>query len=158
MFYLHFLALPMFFFLRNDISTQFLALNSGPRTSFDLPYYFISTVPLPSNSTFISKESGAIQFPVAYLPLLVNTLTQLLCVAGVHRLTTRVSSLTVTLVLVVRKAVSLVISVLGIGMMGRGQSAEVNKVMMWTGAGIVLLGTVGYSVGSKSNGNKSKNE
>ncbi|KAF5331720.1 hypothetical protein D9611_007534 [Ephemerocybe angulata] len=46
-------------------------------------------------------------------PLLMNTLTQLLCVSGVHRLTTRVSNLTVTLILVVRKAVSLVISLKG---------------------------------------------
>jgi hypothetical protein len=32
-------------------------------------------------------------------PLVLNTITQLVCVAGVHRLTTRVSALAVTLVL-----------------------------------------------------------
>ncbi|KAJ7485248.1 UAA transporter family-domain-containing protein [Mycena galericulata] len=95
MFYLHFLALPMFF----------------------------------------------LHIPQAYLPLLLNTVTQLLCVAGVHRLTTRVSALTVTLVLVVRKAVSLIISV----WLGRG--AEVD-----------LRGTIGYSMATGRAKEKEKME
>lgn len=167
MFYLHFLALPMFLFLRDDLSAQFSAVNAGPRTSFALPN-FPGISSFPRNSTFVSKGlvasgPGAVHIPTTYLPLLLNTLTQLLCVAGVHRLTTRVSALTVTLVLVVRKAVSLVLSVVGIGMMGKGRSAEVDKLMMWSGAGMVLLGTVGYSIGSgkpatKDDGDKSKKE
>lgn len=48
-------------------------------------------------------------------------------------------------------------------MMGKGRSAEVDKLMMWSGAGMVLLGTVGYSIGSgkpatKDDGDKSKKE
>jgi UDP-xylose/UDP-N-acetylglucosamine transporter B4 len=59
----------------------------------------------------------------------------------VHRLTGKVSSLTVTLTLVVRKAVSLVISVLLYGGDGKG------NVKMWAGAVLVLAGTIGYSMG-----------
>jgi UDP-xylose/UDP-N-acetylglucosamine transporter B4 len=49
----------------------------------------------------------------------------------------------VTLTLVVRKAVSLVISVLMYG--GDG----VRNMAMWAGAALVLAGTVGYSMGGK---------
>ena len=57
-------------------------------------------------------------------------------------MTSKVSSLSVTLVLVVRKAVSLVISVMLV-QGGKGNLA------LWIGAGCVLAGTVGYSM-SKS--------
>ncbi|KAF9464285.1 UAA transporter [Collybia nuda] len=162
MFYLHFLSLPMFLFLRHDLSVQFATVNAGTPTSLTLPN-FAGIFPLPRNTTVTSQGLRIIHIPAAYLPLLINTLAQLLCVAGVHRLTTRVSALTVTLVLVVRKAVSLVLSVVGIGMMGRSQTTEVDKFMMWTGAGMVLLGTVGYTIGTggpptKNNGDKPKKE
>jgi UDP-xylose/UDP-N-acetylglucosamine transporter B4 len=133
MFYLHFLALPMFLFLRNDLSAQFNIINSGPVTNFSLPPFLPSILPQPLSLTL----------PKAYIPLLLNTLTQLLCVAGVHRLTTRVTSLTVTLVLAVRKAASLVISVVWLQTAGPG-----DLKMMWIGATLVMVGTVGYSVGS----------
>jgi UDP-xylose/UDP-N-acetylglucosamine transporter B4 len=90
--------------------------------------------------------------PAAYIPLLLNTLTQLFCVAGVHRLTTRVSALTVTLVLVVRKAVSLLISV------WMGGAAQVDQTLMWIGAGMVLAGTVGYSLATGRARGKEKKE
>ncbi|KAJ7471839.1 UAA transporter [Mycena latifolia] len=166
MFYLHFLALPMFFLLRNDIVSQLESVNAGARSSFKLPLprtlMSVLTIPPPFSLPFSILSTPAddksphlvglrrtdtsvgpalaLEMPQAYLPLLVNTLTQLVCVAGVHRLTTRVSALTVTLVLVVRKAVSLMISV----WMGRG--ARVDQGLMWTGAAMVLAGTVGYSV------------
>lgn len=130
-----------------------------------------------------------VSLPKAYLPLLVNTLTQLLCVSGVHRLTTRVSNLTVTLILVVRKAVSLVISLKGpvlaeqasrfLGVQralerneagqwiwntagqvvkaalgvdedaaGKRVPPSVDEKKMWIGAALVLLGTVGYTIGT----------
>ncbi len=143
----------------------------------------------------------SLSVPTIYFPLVLNTITQLVCVAGVHRLTTRVSSLTVTLILVVRKAVSLVISVIGISQVGRAfrtaivrflavigrglgmpimydmgrphwifgvnvdgvlglvgtafvaagptkRPQQVDNRMMWTGAALVLLGTIGYTVGT----------
>ncbi|KAG6888020.1 hypothetical protein C0995_011062 [Termitomyces sp. Mi166 len=144
MFYLHFLALPMFFSVRSDLKAQFHAVNNGPRMSIDL--------------LFPQKNIVELTVPAAALPLLLNTLTQLLCVSGVHRLTTRVSALTVTLVLVVRKAVSLVLSVVGVGLIGHGKdpSSEVDMVIMWSGAAMVLVGTVIYSIGSKKTDMKKK--
>ncbi|KAJ7159827.1 UAA transporter [Mycena crocata] len=153
MFYLHFLALPMFFFVRGDITSQLVSVNAGPRSSLSLPVpnTVISALmipppfALPSSAlslhlTGTDKPGLVLDIPQAYLPLLLNTLTQLFCVAGVHRLTTRVSALTVTLVLVVRKAASLLISV----WMGRGTKAD--QTLMWTGATMVLAGTIGYSL------------
>ncbi|KAF8816504.1 UAA transporter [Phlegmacium glaucopus] len=146
--------------------------------------------------------SVSLSIPHIYLPLVLNTITQLVCVAGVHRLTTRVSALTVTLVLVVRKAISLIISVvgithvghvirgfaflasekicgvlgldgsmfdwslwnifrldldamfssLGVALVGPGegkQSQEVDTRLMWTGAALVLVGTIGYAIGTR---------
>ena len=151
----------------------------------------------------------SMSIPHIYLPLVLNTITQLVCVAGVNRLTTRVSALTVTLVLVIRKAISLIISVIGImhlGRMIRGfvslasakicsvlgldvstlfgldldvvvrslgvpsslggleekQLQEVDMRLMWTGAALVLFGTIGYTIGNRpredKNQEKSKQE
>ncbi|KXN89355.1 UDP-xylose and UDP-N-acetylglucosamine transporter [Leucoagaricus sp. SymC.cos] len=130
LFYLHFLSLPMFIFLRKDIQTQVNLVSTQDQTdtleiSFHIPY--------------------------AFVPLLLNTITQLLCASGVHRLTTRVSSLTVTLILVVRKAISLLLSVLGAGIIpgvGGGKARMVDHRMMWSGAALVLVGTVLYSIGT----------
>ena len=156
----------------------------------------------------------SVSIPHIYLPLVLNTITQLVCIAGVHRLTTRVSALTVTLVLVIRKAISLVISIIGIMHVGQAicgfiflasakvcnvlgldldestlwnlfgldldvvvrslgipsslegleekQLQEVDMQLMWTGAALVLLGTIGYAIGSRprevKNQGKSKQE
>jgi UDP-xylose/UDP-N-acetylglucosamine transporter B4 len=157
MFYLHLLALPMFIFLRKDLISQLNAINAGPSFTF--------TIPLPAQTnpsflpfdwnrfSFLSHSQIIIHIPSTYLSLLINTLTQLLCVAGVHRLTTRVSALTVTLVLVVRKAASLVLSVVGVSVLpgwgGRAhrekRAQEVDIQMTCVGATMVLLGTIGYA-------------
>lgn len=140
MFYLHFLSLPMFFFIWGDISSQLRDIHSPPS-----PKLFFN-------------------IPTVYIPLALNTLTQLVCVAGVNRLTTRVSALTVTLVLVVRKATSLVLSIMGDGfvvkyaaraMMGddhKTKRVEVDERMMWTGAVLVMMGTIGYTIASGRRG------
>jgi UDP-xylose/UDP-N-acetylglucosamine transporter B4 len=144
-----------------------------------------------STSFFRHPFVLSLSIPHIYLPLILNTLTQLLCVAGVHRLTTRVSALTVTLILVVRKATSLIISVIGVpqvalvlkellgirdgewgvfgvnldpvirtlgtAFVGSGEAKrpqEVDNRMMWMGAVLVLLGTIGYTIGSHLKGVK----
>ena len=66
--------------------------------------------------------------------------TQLVCINGVNRLTARVSSLGVSLVLVVRKATSLVISVVLL-------NGEAGSLGLWGGAAAVMLGTLGYTYG-----------
>ena len=232
MFYLHFLALPMFIPLLPDLAAQMHSLNSqGPRVELKFPIplpaslnltttfpdlpppYSLPSLPIhifrqPGNMSLLSITESinqnsttqsffhhpfvlSLSIPHIYLPLVLNTLTQLLCVAGVHRLTTRVSALTVTLILVVRKATSLIISVIGVPQMalmlkellktrdgewgffgidldavihtlgtafvGSGEAKRPQKVdnrMMWTGAVLVLLGTIGYTIGSRPKGVK----
>jgi solute carrier family 35 (UDP-xylose/UDP-N-acetylglucosamine transporter), member B4 len=149
MFYLHFLAMPLFLFVWNDLVAQFRAVHSGPRIQIppSLTGLYQSnpslSYPLSHHTPNDTSTSTYLTIPTAYFPLLLNTLTQLFCASGVHRLTGKVSSLTVTLTLVVRKAVSLVISVLLFGGDGGG------NIMMWAGAVLVLVGTVGYSVGGR---------
>lgn len=153
----------MFFLVRHDLVAQIGAVNSGPKFFLQVPAPLAlplsSTLSSPSFASFVSPSTvnakvltSGIPIPKIYVPLLLNTLTQLLCVAGVHRLTTRVSSLTVTLVLVVRKAASLVVSVLWVRGSGDGGST-----MMWVGAALVMGGTVGYSVGSGRKGGRQAN-
>ena len=138
MFYLHFLSLPVFFSVRRDLTVQVKELFTSA-TTFHVPLV-----------------AARITLPTVLPALLANTLTQLLCVAGVNRLTTRVPALTVTLVLVVRKAVSLVLSVLLF------DGANVTWAMLWTGAFLVFTGTVAYTVSSRApinrNGKREKKE
>ena len=101
-----------------------------------LPHLPIHLFPQPGNLSLLSISQSlsktnlstdfndypllvSVSIPHIYLPLVLNTITQLVCVAGVHRLTTRVNALTVTLVLVIRKAISLIISMIGIVHVGR---------------------------------------
>lgn len=149
MFYLHFLATPMFIFMRHDLSAQLRVVHSGPKFMVPLSLSALYEIkpaflyPQVYKQSFSTSSSYA-EIPAAYVPLFLNTLTQLFCMSGVHKLTGKVNSLTVTLTLVVRKAISLVISVLMYGdVEARG------NVKMWVGAGLVLLGTIGYSVGGK---------
>ena len=129
MFYLHFLALPLFFFIRHDLTVQARTLlASQARTS-------TFSVPL---------AAARFTLPAVLPALLANTLTQLLCTAGVNRLTTRVPALTVTLVLVVRKAVSLVLSVVLF------DGSDVTWGMLWSGAFLVFAGTVGYTLSGRT--------
>lgn len=49
--------------------------------------------------------------PIRMAYLLINALTQFLCIRGVHLLSAKTSSLTVTIVLNIRKLVSLLLSI-----------------------------------------------
>lgn len=146
MFYIHALALPLFYFSRESIATEFARSSASPTVS-------LASAPLPFVHAFLPKTldgpAAALALPATLWYLLANTLTQLLCVVGVNRLTGRVSSLTVTLILTVRKAVSLLLSVAVYG----GQA----NAMMWTGAALVFVGTIGYSTRSRS-GTKDKKD
>jgi len=133
MFYLHFLALPMFLPLTADICEQVQIVNASP------PVPLLS---FTSSQTIKDRGGGegvgGIHVPAFWVPVVLNITTQLVCVSGVHRLTAKVSSLTVTLVLAVRKAVSLVLSVVVIGG-GRGDE------WLWGGSLLVLGGTMLYA-------------
>ncbi|KAG9042681.1 golgi uridine diphosphate-N- acetylglucosamine transporter [Tulasnella sp. UAMH 9824] len=164
LFYLHFLGMPMFAFFGRDLLSQFQIANASPpveisavsllrsaqpavQDAFYIPATPITPQPYPpyvykyleKAIVFADAVIPAFTIPSFWIPLGLNILTQLVCVSGVHRLTSRVSSLTVTLILVIRKAVSLGISVLLI-------QGNKGNVWLWGGAAAVLMGTVMYSV------------
>lgn len=88
LFYTHFLPLPGFAFFYSDITSHL-------RLAFES-----STYALPFGSV-----------PIVPLYLLGNVLTQYLCISSVYVLTTECSSLTVTLVITLRKFFSLLFSI-----------------------------------------------
>ncbi|TRM61135.1 UAA transporter [Schizophyllum amplum] len=83
-FYTHFLSLPIFLFLIPDIQQGMQSLSA------------------PQNNR---------SAPLAFALLITNLLSQLVCVRGVNRLTSQVSSVSTNLVLTIRKALSLCFSV-----------------------------------------------
>lgn len=78
--------------------------------------------------------------------LLLNSLTQIACISGVHRLSTQTSALTVSIVLNIRKVVSLLLSIWLFG--------NVLPVGVLVGAGIVFVGGGVYGIpdGKKEDG------
>ncbi|KAK0244425.1 UAA transporter [Armillaria nabsnona] len=113
-FYTHCLSLPVFLFLIQDVR-QGLASLSEP-----------------------TEASAA---GMAWLILAGNLVTQLICVSGVNRLTSRVSSVSTNLVLTTRKAISLCFSV---WWFGNGWNLQLG-----VGASMVFLGSMLYSAGAR---------
>uniref|UniRef100_A0A8C7KLP4 Solute carrier family 35 member B4 n=1 Tax=Oncorhynchus kisutch TaxID=8019 RepID=A0A8C7KLP4_ONCKI len=75
--------------------------------------------------------------PVLWLYLLLNVITQYVCIRGVFILTTECASLTVTLVVTLRKFISLIISILFF--------KNPFTAWHWVGTGVVFLGTLIYT-------------
>lgn len=105
LFYSHTLSLPFFLLRLPDLRAQSRAIITSP--SF-LSYFSATTL-----------HSGPVQFiqpvmskiPVQLVFLLINACTQYLCIRGVNQLSARSSSLTVGIVLNIRKLVSLLLSI-----------------------------------------------
>ncbi|XAO25537.1 hypothetical protein I312_104365 [Cryptococcus bacillisporus CA1280] len=145
LFYGHFLSLPLFTPFYSDLIQTYNAYTSSPSlTLLSIPRPSASLFPALFTETPISFSSAKyfdwheLLIPSAMFALALNLITQGLCVRGVNRLTTRVNSVTVNMVLTVRKAVSLVISVWYYG-----------SGVTWSlviGGGMVLLGTILYSL------------
>ncbi|KAG6909264.1 hypothetical protein DXG01_001326 [Tephrocybe rancida] len=109
-FYTHFLSLPAFLFLIPDIKQGYNSLSQGPSTSSSL---------------------------LSFMILGGNLISQLICVSGVNRLSSQVSSVSTNLVLTARKALSLCLSV---WWFGNGWNAQLGA-----GAGMVFLGSAMFS-------------
>ncbi|KAJ7600470.1 UAA transporter [Mycena floridula] len=112
-FYTHFLSLPIFLFLTSDIKQGISSLSN-------------------------SSDSSPL---VTWLILGSNLVSQLVCVSGVNRLTSRVSSVSTNLVLTARKALSLCFSVWWSGSQWNFQ--------LVVGAVMVFLGSVMFSQGAE---------
>ena len=103
LFYSHTLSLPFFVSLLPELRSQGQALLLSPGTT---------------TLIYASSPTGAYHWfhkamaktPVQVVFLLTNALTQYLCIKGVNQLSARTSSLTVTIVLNIRKLVSLLLS------------------------------------------------
>ncbi|KAL7425048.1 golgi uridine diphosphate-N-acetylglucosamine transporter [Cryptotrichosporon argae] len=141
LFYCHFLSLPFFLPLAPSLSATLSSYASSPPMAlFALP------VPDPAVDMLTVRAGLAdhlvnwktVAVPSALVALAVNVVTQGMCIRGVNRLTSRVSSTTVNLVLTLRKAVSLAISV---WFYGSGVSTG-----LLLGGAMVLGGTMVYSL------------
>ncbi|KAM4039539.1 nucleotide sugar transporter SLC35B4 [Anomaloglossus baeobatrachus] len=78
-----------------------------------------------------------IQMPIMWFYLLMNVITQYVCIRGVFILTTECPSLTVTLVVTLRKFLSLIFSIL--------YFKNPFTTWHWTGTFLVFLGTLLYT-------------
>ncbi len=169
LFYSHFLSLPLFAIRAPQLMAELSEANATPKVEMlktlvragkgvaggagrpSIGSQLLGLLGLRTDDLY-SRLADA-QVPSFYLLLGLYVLTQLVCITGVNRLTTRVSSVGVTLTLSVRKAVSLAISIYIAG--GAGQKGGARLGLLWIGAVAVLVGTVGYARGSSSS-SKSK--
>lgn len=105
LFYSHILALPLFIPFLPGMERQFLKLAASPPLS--LPNHdVLSKLPFDLQSGI---DKTHIPSQLAYL--VMNVLTQYACIRGVNLLASAASALTVTIVLNVRKLISLLLSI-----------------------------------------------
>lgn len=114
LFYTHVLSLPFFTIFEGDIVRQFSQIMTSPRVNL-IPTSlntYISTV--PGLSIIVKKDHFFSLFtspPRRLLILLTNAITQYVCVRGVNNLAGNSTALTVSIVLNIRKFVSLLLSI-----------------------------------------------
>ncbi|KAG9342556.1 hypothetical protein JZ751_015963 [Albula glossodonta] len=116
LFYNHCLPLPGFLLLASDIYNHSVLFSQSA----------------PVEVPLIGKD-----VPVMWVYLLMNVITQYVCIRGVFILTTECASLTVTLVVTLRKFVSLIISIL--------YFRNPFTAWHWAGTAMVFLGTLLYT-------------
>ncbi|KAF9454828.1 UAA transporter [Macrolepiota fuliginosa MF-IS2] len=112
-FYTHALSLPVFMFLGSDITQGVKSLSNAPSRSSAL---------------------------ASYAMLAGNLVSQLICVSGVNRLSSQISSVSTHIVLTARKAISLCLSV---WWFGNDWNAE-----LAIGASMVFFGSILYTTGN----------
>lgn len=90
-----------------------------------------------SQSTPVVFTEAGLSVPIMWIYLLVNVITQYVCIRGVFILTTECASLTVTLVVTLRKFISLIFSIL--------YFQNPFTTWHWLGTALVFLGTLLYT-------------
>ncbi|XP_036431838.1 UDP-xylose and UDP-N-acetylglucosamine transporter [Colossoma macropomum] len=108
-----------------------------------LPGFLLLSTNIYNHAVFFS-QSTPVEVPVIGQPvpvmwvyLLMNVITQYVCIRGVFILTTECTSLTVTLVVTLRKFLSLIISIL--------YFQNPFTAWHWVGTAVVFLGTLLYT-------------
>ncbi|CDZ98442.1 udp-n-acetylglucosamine transporter [Phaffia rhodozyma] len=162
LFYSHFLSLPLFAPLLPSLPATCRELNASPPLQLSLSPFVPTSAMAFLVDTFDKGEKGALTFwspdqifnilkyigvdllielplPRVWAWVGVNVLTQAVCVGGVNRLTSKVSNLTLSLILTVRKAFSLLLSVWWF------QGFENLSWGMILGGSFVMVGTGLYS-------------
>lgn len=107
LFYSHLLSLPLFLPFMPSMWTQFNKLAS----SKPLPLPIASLFGVEKLSDNFQRSVDMIQIPSQLFYLVMNVLTQYACIRGVNLLAAASSALTVTIVLNIRKLVSLLLSI-----------------------------------------------
>lgn len=106
LFYSHLLALPLFIPFLPSMHRQFLKLAASPPLGLPFRDSYATNLP-PELQSGLDK----IHIPSQLAYLVTNVLTQYACIRGVNLLAAAASALTVTIVLNVRKLVSLLLSI-----------------------------------------------
>ncbi|XP_051890187.1 UDP-xylose and UDP-N-acetylglucosamine transporter [Pristis pectinata] len=116
LFYNHFLPLPAFLLFVSDIYNHGILFSQSKS---------IELVPL------------GVTIPIMWFYLMMNVLTQYVCIRGVFILTTECTSLTVTLVVTLRKFTSLIFSII--------YFKNPFTFWHWIGTSVVFVGTLTYA-------------
>ena len=112
LFYSHFLSLPLFLPLSGTLLDQYRRLAETP--NLDVQRYGFGSLQNKSN-ILDTAISYAAKTPQGVFFLVINALTQLVCISGVNLLSAKSSAVTVTIVLNIRKLVSFILSTLIFG-------------------------------------------
>lgn len=107
MFYSHLLSIPLFLPFLPSLIRQFMRLANSPPLSLPI------TPPedYPTFSPSLQRLVEKIHIPSQLFYLTLNVLTQYACIRGVNLLAAASSALTVTIVLNIRKLISLLLSI-----------------------------------------------
>ncbi|XP_073725109.1 UDP-xylose and UDP-N-acetylglucosamine transporter [Misgurnus anguillicaudatus] len=108
-----------------------------------LPGFLLLSTNIYNHAVLFSQSSPVeipvigYSMPVMWFYLIMNVITQYVCIRGVFILTTECTSLTVTLVVTLRKFLSLIISIL--------YFQNPFTAWHWVGTAVVFLGTLIYT-------------
>ncbi|RDW88140.1 hypothetical protein BP6252_00172 [Coleophoma cylindrospora] len=105
LFYSHLLSLPLFIPFLPSMSKQFMRLAASPPLTMPTSE-MLTNLPMDTE-----KMMNMVHLPSQLVYLVMNVLTQYACIRGVNLLASAVSALTVTIVLNVRKLISLLLSI-----------------------------------------------
>ncbi|KAJ5622800.1 hypothetical protein N7490_011405 [Penicillium lividum] len=134
LFYSHTLSLPLFLTSFSQLSSQWQVVSSSPSLLSKMSDGTTLSV-LSAVQKSASIQSLLDQLPIQVAYLIMNALTQYLCIRGVHLLSAKSSSLTVTVVLNVRKLVSLLLSIYLFGN-HLGSGVLVGAILVFLGGGL----------------------
>ncbi|KAJ5768803.1 hypothetical protein N7520_003362 [Penicillium odoratum] len=134
LFYSHTLSLPLFLTSFSQLSSQWQVVSSSPSLLSKISDGTTLSV-LSAVQKSPSIQSLLDQLPIQVAYLIMNALTQYLCIRGVHLLSAKSSSLTVTVVLNVRKLVSLLLSIYLFGN-HLGSGVLVGAILVFLGGGL----------------------